>query len=92
MKILGTGRELARLPIDGKRRVIRAGHPALIPLTEIKCSKSVISTQGAQLNVGLATLSRIPLQIRRYDSFSMLERQVDSLSLLFRRNKEMRAF
>lgn len=81
----GTGRELARLPIDGQRRSISDGHPILIPKTEIKCSESVTSTQRAQLGAGLATLSRIPLQKPPHDSLSRPERQYE-LSLLFRSN------
>lgn len=68
---------------------ISTGQRALIPKTEIKCSKSVISTQGAQLNVGLATLSRIPLQIRQKHRLSTLERQVE-MPLLFWRMQEIR--
>ncbi len=53
----------------------------------LQFSKNPIKSSG----VGLATLSRIHLQIQRNNSFSMLERQVE-LPLVFWRNKEVRSF
>jgi len=85
MKIFrGTGRELATLPIDGQQCLISTGHPTLIPKIEIKCSKSVTSTQGAQPIAGLAAFSRISGRIRQDDSLFCEERQYE-MPLLFRR-------
>ena len=76
MKNLGTGRELARLPIDGTQRFMSAGHPALIPQSENKCSKSVSALKERNQEQG-----KLPLvaYLVRYDenaSFDLFGKQV----------------
>src|SRR5262249_50841631 len=83
----GTGAEARKA--NRLTRIISAGQRAPIPKTENKCSPSVISTQGAQLNVGLATLSRISCQIRQKRNLPTLERQVE-MPLLFSRVQKVR--